>query len=104
MPSKTLEEYTKEAAATAQMSEPWYFALGLAGEAGEAADQVKKMYRNEEGEITPDRRAKIIGECGDTMWYIAMLLKTIGSSMDEAAEANIKKLSARAKAGTIKGR
>ena len=80
-----------------------YPALGLAGEAGEVANQVKKILRDDAGQVTSERRAKILDELGDVLWYAAALASDLGASLDEVAEGNLQKLAARAENGTIKG-
>ncbi len=80
-----------------------YPALGLAGEAGEVANQVKKILRDNAGELTAERRAKIIDELGDVLWYAAALASDIGISLEEVAEINLAKLAKRFDTGTIQG-
>jgi len=80
-----------------------YPALGLAGEAGEVANQVKKILRDNAGELTPERRAKIIDELGDVLWYAAALATDIGISLEEVAAENLAKLAKRYDSGTIQG-
>ena len=65
--------------------------LGLAGEAGEVCDMLKKHY----SVGTPIDREALAKELGDVMWYIAELCDAFGFTMDEIAEKNIKKLAAR---------
>lgn len=78
-----------------------YLALGLNGEAGEVADQVKKAIRND-GQITAQRRAKILEEAGDVLWCITRLAIEFETSLGEIAQANINKLEARRKANDLK--
>jgi NTP pyrophosphatase (non-canonical NTP hydrolase) len=80
-----------------------YPALGLAGEAGEVANQVKKIIRDDAGQLTPERKARILDELGDVLWYAAALASDLGASLDEVAGANLKKLAMRAENGTIQG-
>jgi NTP pyrophosphatase (non-canonical NTP hydrolase) len=80
-----------------------YPALGLAGEAGEVANQVKKILRDNAGELTAERRAKIIDELGDVLWYAAALATDIGVNLEEVAEANLAKLAMRFESGAIQG-
>lgn len=72
-----------------------YLALGLNGEAGEVADEIKKIIRNDDGIITPERRAKLKLELGDVGWYWLRMIKEFGFTVDEVMEANIEKLSKR---------
>jgi len=46
-----------------------YTALGLFGEAGEIANQVKKIWRDDDGVLTADRMTKLRDELGDVLWY-----------------------------------
>lgn len=78
-----------------------YLALGLNGEAGEVADQVKKAIRNE-GQISPERREKILDEIGDVLWYITRLAIEFDTPLAEIAQANIDKLEARRAVGGLK--
>ena len=78
-----------------------YLALGLNGEAGEVADEVKKAIRND-GAITDARRAKILEEVGDVLWCITRIAIEFDVSLSEIAQANIDKLEARRQAGKLK--
>lgn len=78
----------------AQLTAIAYLTLGLNGEAGEVAEQVKKAIRNE-GQITDERRAKILDEIGDVLWYAARLASEFGASLSDVAEQNVDKLEAR---------
>lgn len=66
-------------------------ALGLAGEAGEVADLIKKQIYHQHG---LDREA-LKKELGDVLWYVAALCSDFGLSLDEVMRANIEKLDAR---------
>lgn len=63
-------------------------ALGVAGEAGEFVDCVKKhtVYGR------PLDKANAIEELGDLLWFVALGCKAMGVSMDTVAEQNIGKL------------
>ena len=66
-------------------------ALGLAGEAGEYADLIKKYLFH--GHILDHEKA--LEELGDVLWYIARVALQHGSSLTEVAEMNVRKLRAR---------
>ena len=78
-----------------------YPTLGLAGEAGEVADKVKKIYRDDR----TDARflTEIAKEIGDVLWYCAVLADDLGFSLQQVAEMNIYKLQQRRSAGKIVG-
>jgi NTP pyrophosphatase (non-canonical NTP hydrolase) len=86
-----------------------YAALGLNGEAGETAEQVKKTWRDDGIEdpnsfqVSDERRQKIIKELGDTLWYAAQIATEIGVTLGEVAQINMDKLSARRSANLIHG-
>ncbi|MEG2623513.1 MAG: nucleoside triphosphate pyrophosphohydrolase family protein [Clostridia bacterium] len=63
-------------------------ALGIAGEAGEVADIIKKtMYQ-----CHPLDKEKLVEELGDVLYYIAMMADVLCYGLDEIAEKNIEKL------------
>lgn len=66
-------------------------AIGLAGEAGEVADSIKKMIFHQHG---LDRET-LRGELGDVLWYVAALASNLGYNLDEVMAANVDKLKAR---------
>ena len=78
-----------------------YPALGLAGEAGEVADKVKKIYRD--GRDDARFKGDIAKEIGDVLWYCAALADDLGYSLQQIAEMNIYKLQCRMNKGTIVG-
>lgn len=66
-------------------------ALGLAGEAGEVADIVKKGIFHRHG-LNDEQLKK---EIGDVLWYAAALCTTLGFDLGEIMQLNIDKLKIR---------
>ena len=65
--------------------------LGLAGEAGEVCDIVKKyMFQGHNLETQ-----KIVVELSDVLWYVALTAQGIGCDLDSIMEHNINKLKKR---------
>lgn len=79
-----------------------YLTLGIAGEAGEIAEKVKKLIRNDNGVLSDERREDLKQEIGDVLWYLSQLSRILGFSFSAAAEANVKKLADRAARNVIK--
>jgi NTP pyrophosphatase (non-canonical NTP hydrolase) len=80
-----------------------YPTLGLAGEAGEVANKVKKIDRDQRGALSDEVKKGIAKEMGDTLWYLATLATEFGLSLDDIAVDNIKKLASRSDRGIIRG-
>jgi NTP pyrophosphatase (non-canonical NTP hydrolase) len=97
----SLGQYQSAAAKTAMYKHNHkilYPALGLAGEAGEVANKVKKMLRDD----NLDKNA-IASEIGDVLWYAAMLSKDLNIELHDVAMKNLEKLYDRKERGTIQG-
>lgn len=77
--------------------------LGLTGEAGEVADKVKKVLRDNNGEFTGERTKEIAKELGDVAWYLAVLAHSIGYTLEEICKMNIDKIESRFVRGKIHG-
>ncbi|MDB4809645.1 nucleoside triphosphate pyrophosphohydrolase family protein [bacterium] len=98
-------EYQKLAKTTAiydKKHQILYPALGLAGEAGEVANKVKKIIRDGY-ENNKDYRADIGAEIGDVLWYCAVLASDIGLELSDIAVSNTVKLKDRMNRGVIGG-
>lgn len=80
-----------------------YPALGLCGEAGEVAEKLKKVLRDDKGVMTEETKEAVKKELGDVQWYVAYLAHKLGFTLQEVAEANLKKLYARETKGTRRG-
>ena len=65
--------------------------LGLSGEVGEFNDMIKKWIFHEK-ELDINHLEK---ECGDILWYIALMCNSFGWNLDEIMQMNIDKLKAR---------
>ncbi len=93
------EEYQLEASQTAlyprRLNNIEYATLGLAGEAGEVANIVKKIQRDFGGEITDEIRGNLKDELGDVLWYISACADELNLSLREIAEYNVGKLAKR---------
>jgi NTP pyrophosphatase (non-canonical NTP hydrolase) len=80
-----------------------YPALGLAEEAGEVAGKYAKAIRDEEGVISEERKAAIVKELGDVMWFVAELATCLGVSLEDVVQKNLDKLASRKERGVIHG-
>lgn len=96
-----------------------YVALKLNGEAGEFAEHVGKAMRDdglgnglyydgrevqEAGtELTQNRRASLIKEIGDVLWYCQAACRELGITMSQAALINLTKLQSRSERGQLQG-
>ncbi len=80
-----------------------YPTLGLVGEAGEVAEKVKKVIRDNCGILTAEKKAEIINEISDVMWYVANLCEELGTTMENVAKLNIKKLTDRKNRNALRG-
>jgi len=80
-----------------------YPTLGLAGESGEVAEKIKKVLRDDGGQVSPNIKEELKKELGDVLWYVAQLSTELGLSMEEVAEKNIEKLYSRLERGKLKG-
>jgi len=64
------------------------YALGLNGEAGEVADQIKKgIFHGHEM-----NRHELAKELGDCLWYISNLSHMAGFTLEQVAQMNVTKL------------
>lgn len=98
-----LNEYQKLAMKTAIFPEDmgiYYASLGLAGEAGEIANKVKKFIRDGR---TPEKEKQLAAELGDVLWYIACLSQTLSIDLEDVAKDNLYKLAERQRNGTLQG-
>jgi len=86
-----------------QMLEQVFVALKLAGSAGKVANQIKKIGRDDGGVPSEKRRAAILKELGDCLWYLAEVATTMGCNLSSVAHANMVNLFGRKERGTIKG-
>lgn len=94
---KTLQDYQKsvERVMGSDRNERAAYALGLAGEAGEVVDLLKKHW----GHNKPLDRDSLRLELGDVLWYVTALARQFGFTLEEVADANNQKLQARYPAG-----
>lgn len=98
-----------------------YCALKLNGEAGEFAEHVGKAMRDDRlmiadwveetksslmidvEPLTPERRAALIKEIGDELWYLSAICNELGVTLSEAALQNLEKLCDRGERDALQG-
>jgi len=80
-----------------------YLSLGLAGEAAEIANKVKKILRDSAGEINTTNSKALSKELGDVAWYMSEIANLIGVDLDEILEENFQKLTSRKERAVLGG-
>src|SRR3989344_9473252 len=100
-------EYQKKSQKTAIYPNPGknfvYPVLGLVGDAGEVAEKIKKILRDDKGRLTMKKRSELEKELGDVLWYIALLATELKLSLNEVAAKNLEKLASRQRRGKLQG-
>ena len=103
----TFDEYQKESQKTASypvVGAPFiYPTLGLVGEAGEVAEKIKKIMRDNGGVVDDARKTEIMKEMGDVLWYLAQLAVTLDMSLEDIAINNLEKLKSRLDRNLVHG-
>jgi NTP pyrophosphatase (non-canonical NTP hydrolase) len=80
-----------------------YPTLGLCGEAGEVAEKIKKMVRDDGGVLSDERREALAKELGDVLWYVAQIATEARLDLDELAAGNLEKLLSRQRRAVLQG-
>ena len=80
-----------------------YPTLGLTAEAGEVANKVKKVLRDNHGQFSEKNTADIAAEVGDVLWYCSQIATELGLSFDNIATQNLDKLFSRKDRGVLGG-
>jgi NTP pyrophosphatase (non-canonical NTP hydrolase) len=80
-----------------------YPVLGLLSEAGEVAGKIKKLMRDDEGQLTQERFSEIVAELGDVLWYATAVADDLGVSISDVFFQNFMKLKSRKERSMIKG-
>lgn len=91
----TLNQYAAKADVFATYNKelgPYYTILGLCGEAGEVANRLKKVYRDNDGALDKDATKELAFELGDVLWYLSQSASQLGLTLEQIAELNIAKL------------
>jgi NTP pyrophosphatase (non-canonical NTP hydrolase) len=103
----TFKEYQEEARKTAIYpnlgSNFIYPTLGLVGEAGEVAEKIKKVLRDNNGIVSEEKKQELIKELGDVLWYIANLSAELNLLMEDVALKNLEKLKSRMERNELHG-
>ena len=77
--------------------------MGLMNEAGEVAGKIKKIFRDQNGQITEEDRQSLKNELGDVLWYLTQICTELGLTLEEVAETNITKIFSRQERGKLGG-
>lgn len=95
---------------------PLYCTLGLAGETGEVAEKIKKLYRDNPRllALLKDKNKQyysdviefqkdLTKELGDILWYVTALANEFDISLEEIFSKNYEKLIKRRETNTLHG-
>lgn len=104
LPGYEFSEYARDAGRTITLDQDneerkLNAALGLAGEAGEVVELIKKARFHG----VPYDTDQVKKELGDILWYVNQMAYAHGLTLAEVAQANADKLRARYPNGFVKG-
>lgn len=80
-----------------------YVILGLTGEAGELANKMKKVIRDDNGTLSASTMIELGKENGDVTWYNSRIFQHLGFTFEEGAKLNLHKLFSRKVNDTLQG-
>jgi len=84
-----------------------YPTLGLVGEAGEFANKIKKLMRDQQvfkpSEVSAETKQEVLKELGDVLWYVSCIASEFDVELNDVAQYNLGKLRSRQERGTLNG-
>lgn len=80
-----------------------YPILGMNGEAGEAAEKVKKCLRDNNGVFGEQIKVDIMRELADVLWYIWATADDMGYTLEDVMEIGMEKVEKRQNTNTVHG-
>lgn len=87
----------------AKMLRIFYAATGLAGEAGEVANKVKKILRDNAGVVDDEVRHKVLGELGGVAWYLNAAAEEFDLRIEDVLNYNYDQITDRQARDVIRG-
>lgn len=87
----------------AKMLKIFYAATGLAGEAGEVANKVKKILRDNKGIVDDVVRNKVLGELGGVAWYLNAAAEEFDLRIEDVLNYNYDQITDRKARNVIRG-
>ena len=73
-------------------------------EAGEVAGKIKKIFRDQNGQITEEDKQSLKNELVMyVLWYLTQICTELGLTLEEVAETNITKIFSRQERGKLGG-
>lgn len=101
------DDYQRAALRTARAKDApdefMHLVLGLVGEAGEIAEKVKKLVRDQHSDLDQLDRDDMAAELGDVLWYAAVLANFLGLSLNDVVQRNVDKLADRQRRAVLGG-
>lgn len=101
------DDYQRAALRTARSKDApdefMHLVLGLVGEAGEIAEKVKKLVRDENSDLARLDREDMAAEIGDVLWYAAVLASYLDLSLNDVVQRNVDKLADRQRRAVLGG-
>ena len=87
----------------AKMLRIFYATTGLAGEAGEVANKVKKILRDNRGVVDDEVRQRILGELGGVAWYLNAAAEEFDFRIEDVLNYNYDQITDRQARNVIHG-
>ena len=67
------------------------------------AEKVKKILRDNNGDISEEKKTELVLELGDVLWYISAIARDLNVTLADVAQYNIAKLASRANRNKLQG-
>lgn len=80
-----------------------YPILGMNGEAGEAAEKVKKCLRDNNGVFGGQIKKDLMKEIADVLWYVWATADDMGYTLEDVMEIGVQKVKERQVTNTVHG-
>lgn len=95
--------YEERAFAREWLTQLSYCSIALCEESGEVAGKVKKLLRDDNGNLTPERKRAIAEEVSDVLFYLDWVAFNVGYNLQDCYDIGKAKFDSRKARGTLYG-